>query len=89
MYVLFVSFMFIFLMVLIKVIFDVKEAFDDVPEYLKHKTSCFSCETEMRRRYGDDGAFLGQPSKLYSAEAQGVAQYGLAGGFIGKTMKYY
>ena len=87
MYVLFVMFVFIFLMVLIKVIFDIKEAF--VPEYLKHKSSCFSCERDMISRYGVDGAWKGQSSKLYSAEAQGVAQYGLEGGFLGKTMKYY
>ena len=88
MYVLFVCFVFVFLMVLAKVIFDVKEAFT-IPEYLHHKSKSFDAEAEMIARYGPDGAWMANPAKTFSAEAQGVAMNGLAGGFIAKTLKYY
>lgn len=39
MYELFVLFLFIFILVFIKVAFDIKEAF--VPEYFNHKTKSF------------------------------------------------
>lgn len=88
MYTLFVCFLFVFLAVLAKVIFDVKEAFT-VPEYLHHKSRCFDCEADMIGRYGQEGAWMANPSKTFSAEAQGVATGGLEGGFIGKSIKYY
>lgn len=81
--------MFIILTILliVKVLFEIKEKF--VPEYLHHKTKCVDCENQARMMYGDDGAWTANPSKTYSAEQQGVDEYGLAGGFIGKTIKYY
>lgn len=87
MYVLFVTFFFVFLLILAKVAFDVKEMF--VPEYLNHKSKCFDCEADMIARYGIDGAWLANPTKLFATEQQGVAMDGLRGGFIGKTMRYY
>ena len=61
-----------------------------VPEYLRYASKCFSCETDIINRYGQDAAWMGQPSKLFSGEAQGVQQAGnISGGFLGKTMRYY
>jgi len=62
---------------------------DRIPEYLKHKSSCYSCEKQFLDMYGEDSAWRGQSSKLYSAEQQGVDMYGEKGGFVGKTIKYY
>ena len=89
MYVLFVMFLFIFLLVIAKVILDIKEYYYDVPEYMKHKSKCYDCEKQYINMYGVDGAWKGQSSKSYAAEKQGVEQNGLAGGFIGKSIKYY
>jgi hypothetical protein len=75
------------ILLIVKVMFEIKEKF--VPEYLHHKTKCVDCENQARIMYGDDGAWTANPSKTYSAEQQGVDQNGLAGGFIGKTIKYY
>lgn len=88
MYTLFVCFVFIFVAVVAKVIFDVKEAFT-VPEYLHHKSRCFDCESQMIAQHGQEGAWMANPAKTFSAESQGVAMGGLEGGFIAKTMKYY
>jgi hypothetical protein len=62
---------------------------DGIPEYLKHKGSCFSCEKQFIDMYGEDSAWRGQQSKMFSAEQQGVDMYGESGGSIGKSMKYY
>jgi hypothetical protein len=83
-----ILFIIIVLLLSIKVALVVTEYFD-VPEYLKHKTKCYSCETDIRKRYGMDAIWFAQPSKLYSGEQQGVDMYGEEGGFIGKTIKYY
>ncbi len=62
---------------------------DQVPEYLKHKSRCFSCDQDIRKRCGESSVWRSQPSKSYDSEQQGVDMYGEAGGFIGKTLKYY
>ena len=60
-------------------------------DYLGYKTKCFSCELDMRRRYGDDAAWMANPSKMFSAEIDGIRQAGgdISGGFLGKTIKYH
>ena len=62
---------------------------DRIPEYLKHKSKCYDCETDIRQRYGEESVWRAQPSKMFSAEQQGVDMYGEEGGFVGKTIKYY
>lgn len=66
------------------------EKFYNVPEYLNHKSSCFSCEKDIINRYGVDAAWLGQPTKSFDSEIDGIYQANdISGGFLGKTMKYY
>ena len=77
-------FILITVLLIIKVILEIKEKF--IPEYLNYKSKCIDCENQVRLQYGDDAAWMANPSKTYSAEQQGVDQYGLAGGFIGKTI---
>lgn len=81
-------FIIIVLLLIAKVLIVIKESFD-MPEYLKHKSSCFSCEKQFIDMYGIDSAWRGNPTKMFSAEQQGVDMYGEEGGFIGKSMKYY
>jgi hypothetical protein len=83
-------FILIVILMICKVLFQIKETFD-IPEYLNHKSKCFTCETDMRNRYGDDGAWLANPSKTYSAEIDSIRQAGgnIAGGFLAKSVKYY
>ena len=73
-----------------KVLFQIKETFD-IPEYLKHKSKCISCETQARQIYGDDGAWLANPAKTFTAEIDSIRQAGgnIAGGFLAKSVKYY
>ena len=60
-------------------------------DYLRYKTKCFSCEDDIRRRYGNDAVWMANPSKTFTAEIDGIRQAGgdIAGGFLGKTIKYY
>lgn len=84
-----IVFIFIVILLIIKIIFDIKEQFE-IPEYLKHKTKCFSCEKQVIQMYGEDAAWFGQPSKSFDSELDGINQKNdIAGGFLGKTMKYY
>jgi hypothetical protein len=80
-------FIIIVVMLICKILLDVKETF--LPEYLNHKSKCFDCEKQARLIYGDDGAWRDQPTKSFASELQGFDMYGEIGGFIGKTMKYY
>jgi hypothetical protein len=91
MYVLLVMFIFIFILVALKVFLDTKELFNQVPQYLHHKSRCFSCEKDMIDRHGPDAAWMANPSKTFSAEQDGIRQANgdISGGFLGKTMKYY
>ena len=59
--------------------------------YLDYKSKCFSCEKEIRSRYGDEAAWLANPSKMFSAEIDGIRQAGgdISGGFLGKTIRYF
>ncbi len=83
-------FILIVILLICKVLFQIKETFD-IPEYMKHKSRCFSCEREAREIYGDDGAWFANPAKSFSAEIDGIRQAGgnIKGGFIAKTIKYY
>lgn len=61
-------------------------------EYLRYSSKCFSCESDIIRRYGTaDAAWMANPSKTFSTEWDGVAQKNgdISGGFIGKSLKYY
>lgn len=82
-------FIFVVALLILKVGLDIKEKF--VPEYLHHKSSCFSCEKQMINMYGEDAAWMANPAKTFSAEKDGVLQAGgdISGGFIAKTIKYY
>lgn len=80
-------FIIIVVLVILKVLFDIKETF--LPEYLSHKTKSFDAEKEARLMYGNEGAWKSNPTKSFDSESQGVAMNGLSGGFIGKTIKYY
>jgi hypothetical protein len=86
MYELFVAFFFLFLLVLAKVVLDIKELFT-VSQYLNHKSKCYDCEQDIISREGEDAAWKAQPTKSFDSEAQGVQMDG--NGFIGKTLKYY
>lgn len=60
------------------------------PEYLNHKSSCFSCEKDMINRCGEDCAWKANPSKGFDDEKEAVLQTGnISGGFLAKTIKYY
>lgn len=91
MYVLLVMFSILFVLVLLKVVFNIKEAFDNIPQYMKHKSKCYSCEQEILNTLGPDAVFLAQPTKGFDDEIAGIAQAGgdLSGGYLAKTIKYY
>lgn len=85
-------FIIITILFIILSLFHIYETFhgsDGIPEYLKHKSKCFSCESDIKQRYGESSVWRAQPSKSYDSEQQGVNMYGEKGGFIGKTLKYY
>jgi hypothetical protein len=84
-------FIIITILFIILSLFHIYENFygDGIPEYLKHKSKCLSCEKQFIDMYGEASGWRGQSSKLYSAEQQGVDMHGEAGGYIGKTLKYY
>jgi len=85
-YILFLITIFIILSLL-----HIHETFSGIPEYLKHKSSCFDCEIDMIKRYGLDGARKANPSKGYDDEQAAVLQAGgdIKAGFLAKTLKYY
>jgi len=64
---------------------------DRIPEYLKHKSSCFSCEKQAIDMYGIDGAWTANSTKGFDDEYEAVQQAGgdIKGGFLAKTIKYY
>lgn len=81
-------FIFIIILLILKVVFDITEKF--IPEYLHHKSKCYDCEKDILQRYGPNAVWMAQPSKLYSAEQSGIYQKDdISGGYIGKTIKYY
>ena len=55
-------------------------------EYLKHKSTCFDCEKEMIRAYGEPSAWRGQPAKSFDAERDAWLQ---GDGFLAKTLRWY
>lgn len=66
------------------------EKYNQIPQYMNHKSKCYDCERDIINRLGKDQAWRAQPSKLFSTETAGIAQTGkISGGFLGKTMKYY
>lgn len=73
-----------------KVLFQIKETFD-IPEYMNHKSRCFSCENDIRQRYGENAIWMANPAKTFSAEIDGIRQAGgnVKGGFLAKSIKYY
>lgn len=86
-------FIIITILFIILSIFRIYETFcgDGIPEYLKHKSKCFSCEKQAINEYGLDGAWLANPAKSFDAEREGVIQSNgdISGGFLAKTIKYY
>lgn len=58
-------------------------------QYVDYKSKCYSCEREIIRRFGEQGAWMANPAKSFDAEREGVRLGGLEGGFIAKTLKYY
>ena len=38
--------------------------------YQSQKTKCFSCEEDLKTRFGSETAFKGQPSKCFDCEDQ-------------------
>ena len=80
-------FIIIVILVIIKVLLEIREHF--VPEYLYHKTKSFDDEKYFINLYGEDSAFRGQPTKSFSAQNEGVLRNGEIGGFAGTTMKFY
>lgn len=89
MYILISVFALLFLLVLIKVILNIRESF--IPEYLHHKSKCFSCENAIISKYGADSAWRANPTKGFDDEKEAVLQAGgdISGGFLAKTIKYY
>ena len=89
MYILILVFALLFLLVLIKVILDIRERF--IPEYLHHKSKCISCENDIISRYGVQSAWRANPTKGFDDEKEAVLQAGgdISGGFLAKTIKYY
>lgn len=60
------------------------------PQYMHHKSKCFSCEAQAIAMYGEDEAWRANPAKSFDAEREAVAVTGdPASGFLAKTIKYY
>lgn len=83
-------FIFIVLLLICKVLLQIKETFD-VPEYMKHKSRCFSCENDIRQRYGENSIWMANPAKSFDAEIEAVNQADgdMSAGYLAKTIKYY
>lgn len=60
------------------------------PQYLDHKTKCFSCEKQVLQTHGPKYVWMAQPAKSFDAEREAIIQKGSPeGGFLAKTIKYY
>jgi hypothetical protein len=80
-------FIIIVILVIIKVLLEIREHF--IPEYLNHKTKSFDDEKYFINLYGAQSAWRGQPTKSFSAQNEAVLRNGESGGFIGSTLKFY
>ncbi len=88
--VLIIVFMIIVMLLILKVSLDIREKYTSYTSYLDHKSKCFDCEIDIRRRCGVEYAWKAQPAKSFDSEYDLVTRYNdPAAGYGAKTLKYY